>query len=280
MKINITPSTPTNVSLFSLFGFCCCFCLIVFGLFSENAQAKMSHQQLDSAWQQLTTEKWLLNENKFPFQHCFEKSSLANKVPLPLLLAVARGESSFNRNAVSKANAIGVMQIQWPGTAKHLNVANKSELFEPCANIEYGARYLRQLLNKYNNNIHQSLAAYNYGPTRISRILLNNQALPTGALWYSEYILDHHDYVMRDAQLANIDYNQQQAISLITFKQPYRAKAMVQFLLSKYNMFTFDWFLLKAANTREHEFAVRLLVSSAHERVLAKRQLQHFGFTL
>lgn len=262
-----------NFMLFS----CIVFCLITLCLFTKSVQAEMSHQQLNNAWQQLITEKWLIDENKFPFQHCFEKSSLANKVSLSLLLAVARGESSFKSDAVSKANAIGLMQIQWPGTAKHLNVANKNELFDPCSNIEYGARYLRQLLTKYDNNIHQTLAAYNYGPTRISANLSN---LPQGALWYSEYILDHHDYIMHNALLTNVDYNQQQIINLITFKQPYRAKAMMSFLQQKYNVFKFDWFLISNTKTHDNEFAVRVVVSSTYERVLAERQLQHLGFTL
>lgn len=252
------------------------FCSLLV-LLPNIAQAKMSHNELNTAWRDLIKTDWLIEENKFPFQHCFEQSAMANKIPLALLLSIARGESSFNPSAVSKANAIGIMQIQWPGTAKHLQVQQKNELFEPCPNIEYGARYLKQLLKKYNNNIHMTLAAYNYGP---SRIAAHSGHLPSGALWYSEYILNHHDHVMNRAYITTGDYEQLQAITVLTFNQPYRAQAMMEYLQGQYKMFKFDWFLSSETSSKEESFRVRVLVSSQYEEVLAKRQLSVLGFEL
>lgn len=245
-------------------------------VFSTTVQAKMSHKALNVAWQDLLNNEWLVEQDRFPYQLCFEKSALDNNISLPLLLSVARGESSFNPQAVSKANAIGIMQIQWPGTAKHLKVKNKNELFEPCANIEYGARYLRQLLTKYKENIHMTLAAYNYGPSRIS---IQSSHLPSGALWYSEYILNHHDHVMHSAYAAQGSYQQKQALAVVTFEQPYRAQAMMIFLQEQFSSFKFDWFATTDAENA-NEFMVRVLVSSPYEQVLAKRQLANIGFKL
>ena len=57
---------------------------------------------------------------RFPYQECFERVADRHDLPLTLLLAVARGESDFKADAKSSANAYGVMQIQWPGTASDL----------------------------------------------------------------------------------------------------------------------------------------------------------------
>ena len=104
----------------------------------------------------------------FPFQPCFEVAAKLHQVPLDLLLAVAATESAWNPDARTNADAHGIMQIQWPGTARHLGVKRVSELYNPCLNIELGARYLRQLMDDNGGDLERSLAAYNYGPSRIA----------------------------------------------------------------------------------------------------------------
>ena len=130
----------------------------------------------------------------FPYAHCFERAAADHQLPETLLLAVARGESDFKPRARSDANAYGLMQILWPGTAKHLGLNRLSDLLEPCTNVEAGARYLKELLEHYRGNLHRALAAYNYGP---SRIPVSGDKLPDGAVWYSAYILRHLDYVLK-----------------------------------------------------------------------------------
>ena len=67
---------------------------------------------------------------KFPYEHCFRRSASAHDLPLALLLAVARGESDFDPNARSRANAHGLMQILWPTTARHLGLTRVSDLYD------------------------------------------------------------------------------------------------------------------------------------------------------
>lgn len=91
----------------------------------------------------------------------FLVAALEYGLPESLLLAVARGESDCEARARSRANAHGVMQILWPDTAKHLGINRLSDLYEPCTNIDAGARYLKELLARYDGNVHLALAAYN-----------------------------------------------------------------------------------------------------------------------
>ena len=85
---------------------------------------------------------------KIPFLRCFEIASERHAVPLDTLIGVARVESDFDPVARSGANAHGIMQIRWPLTARHLGVRRVSELYNPCVNIDIGAGYLAELLDR------------------------------------------------------------------------------------------------------------------------------------
>lgn len=117
---------------------------------------------------------------RYPYQGCFEVAAQLHDVPLDVLLAVAAAESAWDPDARSHADAHGIMQIQWPGTAQHLGVTRIAELYNPCLNIELGARYLRELMDRNDGDLTRALASYNYGPGRIDAAA----ELPAGAQRY------------------------------------------------------------------------------------------------
>ncbi|MDP9146805.1 MAG: lytic transglycosylase domain-containing protein [Acidobacteriota bacterium] len=90
-------------------------------------------------------------------------ASTKNKIDPTLVMCVIRAESAFDANAISPKGAQGLMQLM-PQTAASLGVQNP---LDPVANIEGGTRYLRQLLDRYGNNLIKALAAYNAGPERV-----------------------------------------------------------------------------------------------------------------
>ena len=111
------------------------------------------------------------------------KSAQKYDIDPALIMAVIEIESKFKRKAVSKAGAIGLMQIM-PKTAKsisrELNIKkyNKNSLYNPEINIKIGTYYLKKLLQEFNNDIDLTLAAYNAGMGNIRKWQKQKKEIP------------------------------------------------------------------------------------------------------
>jgi len=233
-----------------------------------------------NAWQNyLRSETDIRPSYQFPHASCFRAAAVAHKLPESLLLAVARGESDFEATARSRSNAHGVMQIQWPGTAQHLGIYRLTELYDPCTNIDAGAKYLKELMARYDGNLHLTLAAYNYGPGRIAR---NGEDIPSGANWYSAYIYRHLGYVLGDrskrsgSDAANAAlYSSLGQTTLVSFGEPYRAAAFVTGLEKRAPELQLDWFRKGVG-----KFVVVLTYGDKGEFNAGAAQLASAGFHL
>jgi hypothetical protein len=94
-------------------------------------------------------------------------------VPADLINAIIHSESSFDPTKRSAKGAVGLMQLL-PSTAKTMGVKDR---LDPIQNIRGGAKYLRELLDKYRGNQELALAAYHGGPKRVAEV---NNALKSG----------------------------------------------------------------------------------------------------
>lgn len=95
------------------------------------------------------------------------EAALKYGLPPAIVHALAMTESAYQTNAVSRAGAIGVMQLM-PGTAQSLN----ADPLDVEQNIDAGTRLLRELLLKYENDpnpVRRALAAYNAGSGAVAR---------------------------------------------------------------------------------------------------------------
>ena len=95
----------------------------------------------------------------------FERAAQKYGVSASLLKAIGKAESNFNASVVSSAGAIGVMQLM-PGTARSLGVTNP---YDAEQNIMGGAKYISQMLDRYDGDVKLALAAYNAGPGNVDK---------------------------------------------------------------------------------------------------------------
>ncbi len=95
----------------------------------------------------------------------FQEAASKYGISENLLKAVAKAESNFNPKAVSKAGAIGVMQLM-PATARALGVVDP---YDARQNIMGGAKYLKENLERFGGNVNLALAAYNAGPNSVQK---------------------------------------------------------------------------------------------------------------
>jgi soluble lytic murein transglycosylase len=110
-----------------------------------------------------------------PYWNDLKRSSAANGLDPYLVASLIRQESEFNPNAVSRANAVGLMQLL-PKTGKlvakevKLKRYNASQLYTPAVNMELGTRYFKGMVDKF-GSFEYALAAYNAGSDRVDEWL-------------------------------------------------------------------------------------------------------------
>lgn len=110
-----------------------------------------------------TTQSLLRREQKHA--GTIERYSRKFQIDPNLVKAIIRAESCYDRYAVSRVGAKGLMQLM-PQTAMKMGVEN---IFDAEENIQGGIRYFSQMLSEFENDLRMALAAYNAGPEAVKK---------------------------------------------------------------------------------------------------------------
>ncbi len=100
-----------------------------------------------------------------PYGEWINESAERYQLDALLLAAVVEAESNFNPRVVSPRGAVGLTQVM----PSHSLVWSAEDLKNPRRNLDFGARYLRQLMDQFQGELPLALAAYNAGPAVVER---------------------------------------------------------------------------------------------------------------
>lgn len=120
--------------------------------------------------EELPREAW---ELMFPLLYwdAIRREARRQRIDPYLVAALIRQESRFEKQAISSAGALGLMQLM-PRTARYLARNRRlsvERITDPDLNIRLGVRYLARLLRRFNGSLEKTVAAYNGGGTRVAR---------------------------------------------------------------------------------------------------------------
>ncbi|MEE9234400.1 MAG: lytic transglycosylase domain-containing protein, partial [Candidatus Acidoferrales bacterium] len=104
-----------------------------------------------------------------PYWSLIEREARRQGIDPLLVAALIRQESRFERDAVSSAGALGLMQLM-PPTARHLARSrrlSRERILEPELNVRLGTRFLAELLEQFQGRVEMAVAAYNAGGRRV-----------------------------------------------------------------------------------------------------------------
>ena len=173
------------------------------GRFAAAAAAvKRAFPQIGTSEEGRVPDGWRRLHYPLPFGEDLDDAARDFQVDAGLLRGLVRQESVFDAGARSRAGAIGLTQIM-PATAKALVRSvlrvryRRAFLYDPDVNARLGAAYLAQLLRRFNGSAVYALAAYNGGPTRMTRIIRENAGRPEDEVLESHPFYETREYVRR-----------------------------------------------------------------------------------
>lgn len=133
---------------------------------SPNGTISLSHVPSESKYTRVSSKgRYHASVSDRELEEAVARYAEEYRLSPALLLAVMKAESAFNPTVISKAGAVGLMQLI-PETAIRHGVRN---LYDTRENIAGGAKHLRYLLDRFHGNIRLALAAYNAGERKVDR---------------------------------------------------------------------------------------------------------------
>ena len=174
------------------------FALIaVFSAFStfarENTEHQLSNEQVKENRSVDVVVSPALEEKSEPFHPIILRAANRHEVDPALVKAVIMVESRYDPHAISKQGAKGLMQLM-PRTARALGVEDS---FNPEHNVNGGVKYLKQLLDEFDDNLKFALAAYNAGSSKVRRY----RGIPPikATQYYVNRVFEYYQYYKNEA---------------------------------------------------------------------------------
>ncbi len=138
-------------------------------LFTDRKSSGRSLQYIGKwswkSWMQRRFNPYLCLANRDRFNALIEDAAYRHHLSVALVHSVISAESCYDPKAISRAGAVGLMQLM-PGTARRYGVDDR---YDPAQNLNGGTRYLRDLLNMFRGDLKLALAAYNAGENVVIR---------------------------------------------------------------------------------------------------------------
>lgn len=169
---------------------------------AATAEVKIAYPQIGTVLEGQVPDQWRRLYYPIATGGIVEAAAREFGVDPSVFRAIVRQESAYNARAKSRAGAAGLTQLM-PGTARLLSrtVLKKrfraAFLYDPATNVRLGASYLRQLLDRFGNDVLMALAAYNAGPGRIGGFLRDHPDLSADQRLESLPASETRDYVRR-----------------------------------------------------------------------------------
>ncbi len=144
----------------------------IYQFIGPNGSISLTNVPSDSRYRKIDIESSRFHSalSEQELEPVIRRYSSQHRLHPALIRAIIKAESNFDPRAVSRAGAIGLMQLM-PQTAVRLDVR---DMYDPDDNVGGGTKYLRQLLDRFHGNLPLALAAYNAGESAVEHY----QALP------------------------------------------------------------------------------------------------------
>lgn len=144
----------------------------IYQLIGPNGSISLTNVPSDHRYRRIDIEssRFHATISEQELEPVIRRHSSRHQLHPALVRAVIKAESDFDPRAVSRAGAIGLMQLM-PQTAMRMDVR---DMYDPDDNVGGGTKYLRLLLDRFHGNLPLALAAYNAGENAVDRY----QALP------------------------------------------------------------------------------------------------------
>jgi soluble lytic murein transglycosylase-like protein len=158
----------------AILSFTLCLCILpglasgdIYRYVDENGVTVFTDKPLHSGYKVHLREKGSFRlaskGGYYPYREVVVEACNFYNMDEALIRAVMEVESDYNRFALSRSGACGLMQLM-PQTALHLGVSN---VWDPRQNIHAGTAYLKRFIRRFSGNMELALAAYNAGPNAV-----------------------------------------------------------------------------------------------------------------